>query len=347
MHLHHKTAYHYDLPKELIAQYPLKSRDSSKLMVINKKNKTIKHELFKDIINYINKGDVLVLNNTKVIPARLSAKKDTGGIVEIFLLTEEQDNEWICMVKPGKRLKTGLVLTINESLTCEIISVYDDGKRLIRFHDKDKSNIKTAILSAASTPLPPYITRNAEEADEENYQTVYAKHDGSVAAPTAGFHFTTNLLDKIKQKGVIITEVTLHVGLGTFKPVETDNITDHIMHLELCEINKETADIINNAKKAGNKIFSVGTTTTRTLESFTNGSFLEHGRKSTDIFFYPGKDFKIVDAQITNFHLPESTLIMLVAAFAGYELIMQAYKTAIELKYRFFSYGDAMLIVEN
>ena len=342
-----RKAYYYDLPEELIAQHPLKNRGESRLMMINRKDKTIEHRKFSDIIDYLNPGDVLVINTTKVIPARLYGRKETGGSVEILLITPKTENEWVCLVKPGKKLKTGHKVIISEELSAEIIDYLDDGTRLVRFvdgNDKPVMDFMSLLNKYGEIPLPPYIDRKIEDDDKENYQTVYAKHDGSVAAPTAGLHFTEELLDKIRNKGVIITEVILNVGLGTFRPVEVDNITEHKMHSELCVIPKETADIINNAKQNGKKIISVGTTSTRTMESFAEGTHLGYGTKWTDIFIYEGKKFNIVDAQITNFHTPESTLLMMICAFGGYELMMRAYQKAVEERYRFFSYGDAMVI---
>ena len=348
-----KKSYHYELPKELIAQYPLKDRSSAKLMVINKETKSIEHKSFNDILDYLNPDDVLVLNTTRVISARLFGKKESGGKIEILLVTPKSEDEWICMVKPGKRLNSGHKIYINPYLSAEILSFVDDGMRLIKFIPTPTKNtfensphlpMADLLEKSGHIPLPPYISRKSDDFDQISYQTVYAKQKGSIAAPTAGLHFTNELLQKIKAKGIKIAEVVLHVGLGTFKPVETDNIIDHKMHSELCEISKETAKIINDAKISQKKVISVGTTTTRTLESFAKGSKLEYGTKRTDIFIYPGKKLNIIDALITNFHLPESTLLMLVSAFAGYELAMTAYKKAISEKYRFYSYGDAMLI---
>ncbi len=339
-----KQAYHYELPQELIAQYPLQNRTESKLMLIDKQTQEIKHTQFSDLINYLKPNDVLVLNTTKVIPARLFGKKENenGADVEILLVTPKSDHEWLCLVRPGKKLKPGHKVIINDSLTANIISYEDEGMRLIKFDCKD--DFWTSLDKSGNIPLPPYITRQATNSDKESYQTVYAKQKGSVAAPTAGLHFTQDLLQQIKDKGIIITEVILHVGLGTFRPVESDDITQHKMHSELCEISQETASVINQAKKENRRIISVGTTSTRTLESFAHNKLVDHGTKWTDIFIYPGKELQIIDAQITNFHMPESTLLMLISAFAGYDLTMQAYQTAVAEKYRFFSYGDAMFI---
>jgi len=334
-------SYYYELPKDLIAQHPLDDRSSSKLMVINRNVKSIEHRTFSDIIDFVSTDDVLVINTTKVMPARLFGVKETGGMIELLLLQPQNDTEWTCLVKPGK-IKIGSKIRINDELTAEINGLTADGMRLVTFSSPE--SVYTILEKYGHIPLPPYITRKSNNFDTLSYQTVYAKQNGSVAAPTAGLHFTEELLSKIKKKGIKIAEVVLNVGLGTFKPVGVDNITEHKMHSELCEISKETADIINNAKKENKKIISVGTTTTRTLESFSKGTQIEYGKKWTNIFLYPGKPFHIVDAQITNFHLPQSTLLMLVSAFAGYDLTMKAYQIAIKKKYRFFSYGDAMLI---
>ena len=360
--LFNRKSYHYDLPKELIAQYPLTDRCSSRLMVVNRNTKTIEHKVFTDIIDYLTTGDVLVLNTTKVIPARIYSRKISGGIVEILRFSKQNENEWLCLVRRGDRLKNGHILIVSPELSAEIITTNSDGSRLIKFFLTPQKNCpqNAQILSIddlldkfGHTPLPPYVKREIIESDEETYQTIYAKHKGSVAAPTAGLHFTDELIKKIKEKGVHIAEVVLQVGPGTFKPVDKENILEHKMHSELCELPKETAEIINQARKSGNKIISVGTTTTRTLESFYDGSQLEYGSKLTDIFIYPSKKINTIDALITNFHLPESTLIMLVAAFMGtqtsfqqgLDLTMKAYQEAIKEKYRFYSYGDAMLIL--
>lgn len=340
-----RKSYHYDLPKELIAQYPLKNRTDSRLMLINKTKNEIKHSYFSNITDYLYEGDILVLNTTKVIPARLFGKKEKeeGANVEILLVTPKNDNEWICLVRPGKKLKPGHIILINENLHAEILNYEDNGMRLIKFHYK--KDFWEDLETSGEVPLPPYITRKADSNDKKSYQTVYAKQKGSVAAPTAGLHFTKELLTKITEKNIQIVEVVLHVGLGTFRPVETEDITEHKMHSELCEISKESADLINKAKDENRRIVSVGTTSTRTLESFAKDNCrVDYGTKFTDIFIYPGKKLKIIDAQITNFHMPESTLLMLVSAFAGYDLTMNAYQTAVKEKYRFFSYGDAMFI---
>lgn len=351
--------FYYDLPKELIAQVPLLDRASSKLMILDKEKHTIEHRKFGDIIEYISPNDCLVLNNTKVIPARLiGCRKDTGSAIEILLLNRysksmnfvkleplKNDNEniWECLVKPGKKAKIGNKIVFgNNLLTGEIIDILEDGNRIIKFA---YDGIFEEILDKLGTmPLPPYITEKLSEENKNRYQTVYAKYEGSAAAPTAGLHFTNELLDKIRDKGVKIVYVTLHVGLGTFRPVKVDNILEHKMHSEYYNIPKETADIINSVKSKGGNIIAVGTTSCRTLEAAANNSILNSGDGNTDIFIYPGYKFQIVDKLITNFHLPESTLMMLISALADRNKILDAYKCAVENKYRFFSFGDAMFI---
>ena len=337
----------YDLPKELIAQTPLKNRSSSKLLIMNKNNGKIKHEIFSNIIDYLDEGDVLVLNDTKVIPARLiGEKEDTKAVIEILLLRDIGNDIWECLAKPGKRLKIGTIVSFgNGLLKCEIIEKLDDG---IVHVNLIYEGILMEILDKLGTmPLPPYIHEKLQ--DQSRYQTVYAKNIGSAAAPTAGLHFTKELLKRIEDKGIIITYVTLHVGLGTFRPVEVSNILDHKMHSEYYEMSKKTADILNKAKKEGRRIIAVGTTSTRTLETIANnnnGKFLAC-TGNTDIFIYPGYKFKAIDALITNFHLPKSTLVMLVSALASKDSIMKAYQEAINNKYRFFSFGDAMFITNK
>ena len=354
-----KEAYDFELPEELIAQYPLVNRSESRLMVVNRENGTIEHRVFSDVLDYLNAGDVLVVNTTKVIPARLFGQKESGGKVEILLVNSEIGSrksevgcsEWVCLVKSNRKMNVGQKIFIGDELSAEIKSFSKDGTWIVEF--KHESDIMSLLEKYGTVPLPPYISRDAEEGDKGAYQTVYAKHEGSVAAPTAGLHFTNELLDKIKEKGVLICEVILNVGLGTFRPVEVDDITEHKMHKEYCVVPKETADIVNQAKREGKKVVAVGTTSTRTLESFVNccpplhpsiGGELEYGAKWTDIFIYEGKRFNIVDAQITNFHTPKSTLLMMICAFGGYDLMMSAYLQAVENRYRFFSYGDAMMI---
>ena len=332
----------YNLPEELIAQTPLKQRDSSKLMVLDKSDGSIEHKQFSDIINYLNKGDVLVINNTKVLPARLiGVKEETNAVIEVLLLKDMGSDTWECLCKPAKRVKVGTIINFNDLLKLECIKALDDGIRHFKFiYD----GILLEILDKLGTmPLPPYIHEKLE--DKDRYQTVYAKEVGSAAAPTAGLHFTKELLSKIKEKGIIIEEITLHVGLGTFRPVEVDDVNNHKMHSEYYSMSKETADTLNKAKKDKRRIIAVGTTTTRTLETIMNlyGEFKDTSG-NTDIFIYPGYEFKAIDALITNFHLPKSTLIMLVSAFSKKEYILNAYNEAVKNKYRFFSFGDAMFI---
>ena len=339
-----KSDYYYDLPEELIAQDPLSDRSSSRLMVLNRETGEIEHHHFYEIVNYLHEGDMLVLNNTKVIPARLyGTKVDTGAVIEVLLLKRLEDSSFECLVKPGKKARPGCKLSFGDGLLMgEIVDVVEEGNRIIKF---TFDGIFEEILDQlGEMPLPPYIHNKLE--DKTRYQTVYAKFDGSAAAPTAGLHFTNELLDELKNKGVDIRFVTLHVGLGTFRPVKEDNLINHHMHTEFCQIDKETADAINDAKAAGRRVICVGTTSVRTVESMADRKgHVECGSKDTDIFIYPGYDFKIPDGLITNFHLPESTLIMLVAALVGRENILNAYKKAVEEKYRFFSFGDAMLII--
>ena len=333
----------YYLPEELIAQHPLKERDSSRLMVLNKNNGDIKHEKFHNIIDYLNKGDVLVLNDTKVIPARIiGEKEDTKAVIELLLLKNIEKDTWECLSKPAKRIKEGTIISFgNGLLKGKCVGIGDEGIRKIEFiYD----GVFYEILDKLGTmPLPPYIKEKLD--DQSRYQTVYAKNIGSAAAPTAGLHFTKELLKEIEQKGITICYVTLHVGLGTFRPVNVEDVTKHKMHSEFYIMNKETANILNKAKKEGRRIISVGTTSTRTIETIMS-KYNEFKECSgwTDIFIYPGYKFKGIDALITNFHLPKSTLIMLVSAFASKEIILNAYKEAVDNKYRFFSFGDAMFI---
>lgn len=333
----------YYLPTELIAQDPLDDRSSSRLLVLDKETGEIEHKHFSDIIDYLNPGDCLVINDTKVIPARLfGTKVETGAVIEILLLKRNKDDVWECLARPGKKAKQGTVISFGDGiLTGEIVDVVEDGNRLIKFHYK---GIFEEILdSLGEMPLPPYITHKLQ--DKNRYQTVYAKHEGSAAAPTAGLHFTKELLGKIRDKGVEIASVTLHVGLGTFRPVKVENILEHHMHSEYIIVEQEAADKINNARRNGHRVIAVGTTSCRTLESVTDESGMVMSMsKDTDIFIYPGYKFKAIDCLITNFHLPESTLLMLVSALAGKDKIMNAYNIAVEEKYRFFSFGDAMFI---
>ena len=334
----------YELPEELIAQTPLKVRDSSRLLVLDKETGEVEHHVFTDIIDYLEKGDTLVLNDTKVLPARLiGIKEDTGAVIEILLLKNLHGDKWECLVKPARRVKCDTVVSFGDGkLKAKCIGEFDEG---IRHFELIYSGILMEILEELGTmPLPPYIHEKLE--DQSRYQTVYAKNIGSAAAPTAGLHFTNELLQEIKNKGVIITYVTLHVGLGTFRPVEVENILDHKMHSEFYVISEETANILNKAKEENRRIIAVGTTSTRTLETIAsnnNGKFKQCSG-NTDIFIYPGYKFKAIDALITNFHLPKSTLVMLVSALAGKENILNAYNEAIKEKYRFFSFGDAMFI---
>ncbi len=335
--------FYYDLPKELIAQDPLSDRSSSRLLVLSKDTGKIEHRIFTDITDYLRPGDCLVLNNTKVIPARLiGVKSDTKASVEVFLLKRKEDNLWETLVRPGKKLRPGAQVSFGDGvLTCVIEDVLDDGNRLVRF---SYEGIFEEILDKlGQMPLPPYITHKLK--DKDRYQTVYAQYEGSAAAPTAGLHFTKKLLDRIEGLGVKICFVTLHVGLGTFRPVKVEDVTEHHMHSEWYEITEESAAVINKTKSLGGRIICVGTTSCRTLESAADDNgHIEAKSDDTDIFIYPGYKFKIMDALITNFHLPESTLLMLVSAFAGKDNIMNAYETAINERYRFFSFGDAMFI---
>ena len=374
--------FYYDLPEELIAQDPLEKRDESRLMVIHRDTGEIEHKKFKDIIEYLNPGDCLVINDTKVIPARLlGSKEDTGAAVEVLLLKPanetsvpgtnvskftDEENEtlvlgtnvshtriWECLVRPGKKLKPGARVVFGEPdengsyiLSCEVLDVVEDGNRIIRF---EFEGIWEEVLDRlGEMPLPPYITHKLQ--DKDRYQTVYAKNSGSAAAPTAGLHFTEELLAKVQEKGIRIARLTLHVGLGTFRPVKVENLEEHHMHTEYYEISKEATDIINETRRNGGRVISVGTTSTRTLETVGTAqgittSDIEPDSGWTSIFIYPGYEFKVVDSLITNFHLPESTLIMLVSAFYNREDVLKAYKIAVEEKYRFFSFGDAMILL--
>jgi S-adenosylmethionine:tRNA ribosyltransferase-isomerase len=336
-------AFNYDLPEELIAQDPLEDRSSSRLMVLHKDTGRIEHKIFRNIIDYLNPGDCLVINDTKVIPARLMGiKEDTGAAIEVLLLKRNADDVWECLVKPGKKARTGARIVFGEGLLVgEIVDVIEDGNRMIKFHYE---GIFEEILDKlGQMPLPPYITHKLQ--DKNRYQTVYAKNEGSAAAPTAGLHFTKELLEKIKEKGVNVVSITLHVGLGTFRPVKVDKIEEHHMHTETFNISKEAADTINRTRAAGGRVIAVGTTSCRTLESAAADDGTIPARSGdTDIFIYPGYKFKAIDCLITNFHLPESTLIMLVSALAGRDNIMNAYETAVKERYRFFSFGDAMFI---
>ena len=334
--------FNYELPEELIAQTPIQKRDMSRLMVLNRKDKSIEHKVFKDIIEYLHKGDCLVINNTKVIPARLYGKKETGANVEFLLLKRIEGDIWEVMVRPGRKLLKGTKVTFGEGiLEAEILEVLENGNRKVLF--KYEGIFNEILDKIGLMPLPPYIKKTLKERDR--YQTVYAKYLGSAAAPTAGLHFTEELLKKLKEKGVEIANVTLHVGIGTFRPVKVENIEEHNMHSEHYYIKKEDVEKINNTKKNGGRIIAVGTTSCRVLESVADeNGMVKEIEGDTSIFIYPGYKFKCIDALITNFHLPESTLIMLVSALADREYIMKAYNEAVKEKYRFFSFGDAMFI---
>lgn len=336
--------FYYDLPAELIAQTPIEPRNASRLMVLDRLSGKIEHKIFSQLEEFLNEGDCLILNDTRVIPARIyGVKKETGAVVEFLLLNQNENNVWECLCKPGKRAKIGTEFVFGDGLVdCEVVDITEDGNRKIRFNC-DSKEIYNILDKIGKMPLPPYITQELKNG--ERYQTVYSRELGSAAAPTAGLHFTKEMLDDLKNKGINIGYVTLHVGLGTFRPVKVDDVTKHKMHTEHYHISKETADLINETKRNGKRVISVGTTSTRTLESVAtkNGCICED-EDDTSIFIYPGYEFKCIDGLITNFHLPESTLIMLVSAFAGYDNTMNAYKTAVDEKYRFFSFGDAMFI---
>ena len=333
----------YDLPEELIAQTPLQKRDSSKLLVLDKNSGKTSHKHFYDILDYLQPGDCLVMNDSRVLPARLLGKRSTGGAVELLLLRDLGDGKWECLAKPGRKMTVGQTAVFGDNdLSATVIDVLDDGNRVVQF---EYEGIFLEVLERlGKMPLPPYIKEELQ--DQERYQTVYNREPGSAAAPTAGLHFTNDLLDKVRTMGVNTAFVTLHVGLGTFRPVKADDISEHHMHSELCMMSAETAQILNDTKQSGGRIICVGTTSCRTLESLAdeNGHF-EASSKWTDIFIFPGYHFKAMDALITNFHLPESTLVMLVSALAGRENILNAYREAVSERYRFFSFGDAMLII--
>lgn len=337
--------FYYDLPQELIAQDPLSDRSGSRLMVLDKKTGEIEHRIFRDITEYLRPGDCLVINNTKVIPARLyGVKEDTGAKIEVLLLKRKENDVWETLVKPGRKCKPGTKLSFGEGLlTGEVTDIVEEGNRLIRFHYE---GIFEEILDRlGQMPLPPYITHQLK--DKNRYQTVYAKYDGSAAAPTAGLHFTPELLEQVRQMGVEIAEVTLHVGLGTFRPVKETDVLKHHMHSEFYRIDQSEADKINRAKKEGRRVIAVGTTSTRTLESAADeNGYLRETSGWTEIFIYPGYQFKVIDGLITNFHLPESTLVMLVSALAGREHVLNAYAEAVAQRYRFFSFGDAMFLTD-
>ncbi|HPB00582.1 MAG TPA: tRNA preQ1(34) S-adenosylmethionine ribosyltransferase-isomerase QueA [Candidatus Marinimicrobia bacterium] len=337
----------YNVPEELIAKYPVSKRDHSRLMVIDRKKQTITHKRFYNIIDYLNPGDLLVINETKVYPARLWAVKDrTEAKVEVFLLRELENSLWEVMVKPARKVRIGNKLTIAKGVQCDVIDNTVSGGRVVRFNNIPKETLYKLIDEVGLSPLPPYIDREPTEDDKETYQTVYAKKRGAVAAPTAGLHFTEELMQKIKDKGVKIFPIVLHIGLGTFRPVTVEDLSRHRMDSEYFEVSAETALAINNARSKSKRIIAVGTSVVRTLETVTVSGFQITPRRGwTDKFIHPPYEFKMVDALITNFHQPKSTTIMQVSAFGGHELIMRAYQEAIEKKYRFFSYGDAMLII--
>lgn len=340
-----KQDFNFYLPEELIAQDPLEDRSSSRLLVLNKETGETQHKVFKDIIDYLQPGDCLVINNTKVIPARLIGEKEgTGAKVEILLLKRQENDIWEALVKPGKKAKIGTKILFGSGiLTGEIVKIVEEGNRLVKF--QYEGIFEEILDQLGQMPLPPYITHQLK--DKNRYQTVYAKYEGSAAAPTAGLHFTKELLEQITKKGIVIANVTLHVGLGTFRPVKEENILEHHMHSEFYQIEEGEADKINQAKKNGGRIICVGTTSCRTVESAADDSgFVKAGSGDTEIFIYPGYCFKILDALITNFHLPESTLIMLVSALAGRENTLNAYEIAVKERYRFFSFGDAMFIAK-
>ena len=338
--------FYYDLPKELIAQDPLEDRSSSRLLVLHRKSGRVEHRVFTDIVEYLKPGDCLVRNNTKVIPARLyGTRVDTGATIELLLLKRMENDVWETLVKPGKKARKGAVISFGDGiLTGEIIDVKEDGNRLIQF--RYEGIFEEILDQLGQMPLPPYITHTLK--DKNRYQTVYAKYEGSAAAPTAGLHFTEELFQKLEEKGVLVANVTLHVGLGTFRPVKVDDVSKHHMHTEFYQVTKEEADKINKAKQAGGRIVCVGTTSVRTIETVADdGGIIHPGAGETAIFIKPGVKIKAVDALITNFHLPESTLLMLVSALAGKEQVMRVYEEAVQERYRFFSFGDAMIILDD
>lgn len=337
-----KKDFYYDLPQELIAQTPLENRSGSRLLIIEKETGKITHGTFTDILSFLKEGDCLVLNDTKVLPARIfGTREDTGAVVEFVLLKQKGDKEWECIAGPGKKAKEGHSFRFSDRLSATVVKVLDDGNRILRF--EFEGNFYEILDEVGQMPLPPYITEKLD--DKNRYQTVYARELGSAAAPTAGLHFTDDVLRQVEAKGVNICRVTLHVGLGTFRPVKVDKIEDHKMHSESYFISAESAKLLNDTKAAGGRIICVGTTSCRTVESAAQKGEFVPVADDTSIFIYPGYEFKAMSGLITNFHLPESTLIMLVSAFAGYETTMEAYRQAVEQKYRFFSFGDAMLII--
>lgn len=337
-----KSDFYYDLPERLIAQTPIEPRNASRLMALGKQSGEIEHKKFTDLFDYLKTGDCLILNNTRVLPARIfGTRKDTGSVVEFVLLKQKSNTVWECIAGPGKKAREGKEFTFSEELSCKVLEVLPDGNRVIEFYFS--GNFYEILDRVGEMPLPHYIKEKLE--DKERYQTVYSKETGSAAAPTAGLHFTPEMLDEIKARGINIGYVTLHVGLGTFRPVKVENITEHKMHSEHYYLPQETADLINETKQNGGRVICVGTTSCRTVESVASLGDITERSGDTDIFIYPGYTFKCMDGLITNFHLPESTLIMLVSAFAGYENTLNAYKEAVKEEYRFFSFGDAMLIL--
>ncbi len=340
------SEFDYELPKELIAKFPAEPRDSSRLMVLYKDSERLEHRTFRDIVEYLEEGDVLVINDTKVIPARLFGRLDTGGRVEVLLVRQVEPNLWEVMARPSRKLKKGRKLTFDGELSGTVKEYVGEGKRLIEFEVKGGKGFMEKLDEIGHVPLPPYIDREETKEDREKYQTVFAKREGAVAAPTAGLHFTRELLERISQKGVIIKPVTLHVGPGTFKPVKVENVEEHRMDYETYFVPEETAEAVRKAKERGRKVVAVGTTVVRTLESASDEvGKVKPGEGTTNLFIYPGYKFKVVDALVTNFHLPRSTLLMLVCAFAGKEKVLNAYREAVKKGYRFYSYGDAMLIL--
>lgn len=337
-----KSDFYYDLPEALIAQTPIEPRDASRMLVLSRQNGSIEHKKFTDLLDYLREGDCLILNNTRVLPARIYGRRmDTDSIVEFVLLKQKSNTVWECIAGPGKKAKEGKEFKFSDQLSCKVLEVLPDGNRIVEF--KFKGNFYEILDNVGEMPLPHYIKEKLE--DKERYQTVYSKEIGSAAAPTAGLHFTPEMLERLKEKGINIGYVTLHVGLGTFRPVKVENITEHKMHSEHFYMPSKTAELINKTKQNGKRVICVGTTSCRTLESVAQFGEITECSGETDIFIYPGYKFRCMDGLITNFHLPESTLIMLVSAFAGYQNTLNAYKTAVEEKYRFFSFGDAMLIV--
>ncbi|WP_456455620.1 tRNA preQ1(34) S-adenosylmethionine ribosyltransferase-isomerase QueA [Thermovibrio sp.] len=339
------SLFDYNLPKELIAKYPKEPRDSSRLMVLNRKTGEVEHKIFRQIVDYLREGDLLVLNDTKVIPARLFGELPTGAKVEVLLLRQVEPLTWEVMARPARKLKPGRKVIFDRELSAEVVGYLGEGKRLLKFNVEGDKTFMEKVYQLGHVPLPPYLEREDTQEDRERYQTVFASKEGSVAAPTAGLHFTQSLLTELEKKGVIIKKLTLHVGPGTFKPVKVEEVENHKMDYETYQIPQETASEVNRAKEEGRRVIAVGTTVVRTLESAADEEGkVRAGEGSTNLFIYPGYEFKVIDALITNFHLPRSTLLMLVSAFAGRERVLNAYKEAVRLGYRFYSFGDAMFI---